>query len=899
MRFPSRLGRLLPVLYCLLLAASAFAAEVTETVLPNGLRVLISEVHAAPVVTVDMWYKVGSRNEHQGVTGGSHLLEHMTYKGTREFGKEEMKTLLKRNGALDNGATFYDYTHYYTTIASDRLALPLRVEASRLRSALIRQQDLDSEMTVVRSELEGRENSPGSVLFSSIMATAFATHAYRWPVIGWRADVEHMKATQLQQYYRTYYQPNNATLVIVGDVDTQRALHQVRAQFAALPRGPAPSQWTTPEPPQRGERRVTVRRQGQVPIENIAWHVPAITHADIPALMLLEQVLGSGRSSRLYQQIVEKKLGVSAWANSLLMRDSGVFFIGGAASPGQSLEPIETALLAEVERVKITPPTAEEMARALRQIEASLVYGRDSVTQQASQLGYYATVAGDWRFLDALPARLRAVTPEDIARVARTYLTEDNRTIGVFSPTARGPQTASAPATSPAGYRGSTQDATPVAARPNPRTAPTPAPTAPVAHPRRERFVLPNGLVLIVQENHANPTVAISASMKAGKAYDPPGKAGLADMTANLLDHGTTTRSSNEIARELEGAAADISAGTGWETVGLHGHALSGDIELLLRNLADLTRNANFPAEEVEKMREQMLAGLAMERDEPNANAQRNLYRAILPAGHPYRMASFEEEAAGTRAISRDDLLAFYHARYTPRSLVMAVVGDVQVARVRALVDTYFGDWQGATPAALDFTTPPAEKGTRVVTRIADKSEVDIYVGSPGGLRRTDPDYFPAMIMNMILGGGGALNSRLGDVIRDQHGLAYSVYSAFHASTGAGPWYAFLGVNPDNVDQAITLLTAEVVRMRDQGVTAQEVQDAVSFLSGAHAIALETNAAMAGELMDAEYFHLGLDYPERVSRLYRAVTRDQVNAAARKYLHPDALSVSIAGPYGP
>jgi len=903
MRFRHIARVLFPLVLLLLLSLSSFAAEVTETMLPNGLKVLIKEVHAAPVVTVDVWYKVGSRNERPGLTGASHLLEHMTYKGTREFGKDEMKTLLNHNGALNNGATFYDYTHYYTTIASDRLEMPLRVEASRMSTALIEQKELDQERVVVRSELEGRENSPGTVLFNEMMAAAYKVSGYHWPVVGWRDDVEHVTAAELRQYYKTYYMPNNATLVIVGDVNTEKTLALVRKDFGKLKRGTAPPQWGTPEPAQRGERRVTVQRQGQVPIEQIAWHVPAITDKDAPALMLLEQVLGSGRMSRIYQAVVEKQIGVDAWATSFMLRDSGLFLVGGVSSPGQSLQPIEDALLAEVERIKTEPPTKDEMARAMRQAEASFIYARDSVTQQTDQLGEFETMAGDWRLLEKLPELLSGVTPADISRVAKTYLTADNRTVAIFQPTApaakasASTQTTQMPITAPAAYRpANAVERVPLGVALATSSSSNTAPTSPTPAAQRERFMLPNGMVLIVQENHANTTVAISGSVKAGKAYDPPGKTGVADLTANLLDRGTTTRSSLQIAEEMEGAAADISTGTGWETMTLRGKALSGDTELLIRNLADIIRNPSFPADEMEKMREQMQAGLAMDRDQPDENAYREFYRAVLPAGHPYRIASFDEEEAGLKTITRDDLIAFHKARYTPRTLVLAVVGDVRVDDVRALVNRYFGNWQGEAFQPLAFPATTA-KAARVVKTIPDKSEVDIYIGAPSNLKRTDPDYYAAQIMNMILGGGGALNSRLGDVVRDQNGLAYSIYSTFHASTGAGPWFVSLGVNPKNVDKAVDLVKQEIARMRDGGVTQREVDDAVAFITGAHAITLETNAAISSELMDTEYFNLGLDYPERVTTLYRAVTRDQVNAAAKKYLDSDNLTVSIAGSY--
>ena len=851
---------LLSLIFLLFFTVAAFSAEVKETVLPNGLTVLIKEVHAAPVVVVDAWYKVGSRNERPGITGSSHLLEHMTYRGSTEFNKDAMRILIRRNGALENGATYYDFTHYHTTIASDRIDLPLRIEASRMHTALLRHQDLDSERTVVRSELEGRENDPGTLLFESIMATAFTANTYHWPVVGWRADVEHTTAKELQQHYHMYYLPNNATLVIVGDVDANRVLATVRNYFASIPSGPQPPQWVTPEPEQRGVRRVTVHRQGRIPMEEIGWHIPGINDKDIPALTMLEHVLGDGRLSRLYQRIVEKRLGVSAWANAMILKDPGLFLIGGAVASKDSLPALEDALYAEVEHIKTTPPTTEEMARAIRQAEAELVYQRDSVTDQAEQLGYYQTVTGDWHYLEHLPDRLRQVTPEDVARVARTYLVANHSTVGTFLPT-QGDATAAGNAAAlpaPAGYQSAEEPSRPISLHASATTLPTinitaPPTTAKVAV-HRERFVLPNGLVLIVQENHANTTVSVNANMKAGHAYDPDGKAGLADMVANMLDRGTTGRSSRQIAEELEGSAASIDAGTGWETVGLSGKALAVIPNCSFAIWPTWCATRTSQQAELDKMRDEVQADLAMNRDEPEENAMRSFYRTVLPKGHPYYLASLDEEDAGIKAITREDLLAFHQAHYTPHTMVMAIVGDVDVPAVHALVEKYFGDWQGETPPSLTFTPVAPDKEQRVVTHIPDKSEEDIYAGHAGALKRNDQDYYAAEVMNMILGGGGSLNSRLGDVIRDQHGLAYTLYSGFHASTGAGPWFAMLGVNPANTEKAIALLQAEVVRMHEQGVSPQEVKDAVAYLTGAHAISLETNAALANELMDAEVF---------------------------------------------
>ena len=872
----------------------ASAEVVSETMLPNGLKVLIKENNAAPVVVIDVWYKVGSRNETVGMTGASHLLEHMTYKGTRDFARDDMRNLVKRNGALDNGATFYDYTHYYTTIAADRLSLVLKLEASRMQNALILQNDLDSERTVVRSELEGNENNPGTLLFQEMMSAAFRSHPYRWPVIGFRADVTQITADQLRNYYHHYYLPNNATLVIVGAVNSADALKQVRKIFGRIPRGTVPSQWVTPESQQYGERRIMVRRPGKLPIEFISWHIPDINHPDIPALTMLDQLLGTGRLSPLYQRIVEQQLGMSAWTQIMTHRDAGLFLAAGVANPEGKLSVIEEQIFQAIEKIKDNPPQQPALTRALRQLEAAMIFAGDSITEQAAQLGEAETVTGNWRYSEKLLAELRTVTGDDVSRVARKYLTEVNRTVGIFLPTAT-PESDTTTNDSSATFQTSAVPENITTTGDNQINSVPKAPLTIAKERKRERFLLPGGISLILQESPANPTVAVSIITRAGKAYETDHNHGAADMVANLLDRGTATRTPTQIAEELEGAAIEITTGTGWETAGMHGKALNSDIDLLLRNMADQLRNATFPTEEIEKMRSQMLSGLAMSRDDPDEAARRAFYRAVLPVGNAYHLASFDEEEAGLKELSQHDLLTFYHARYRPAGLIIAIVGDIDIAQTRALIEKYFGDWQGEQAELLDFTGATPGTPASISLEIADKSSSIIYLGHAALLKRNDSDYYAADIMNMILGGGGALNSRLGKVIRDQHGLAYSVYSLFHASSGNGPWYTVLGVNPQNTATAIELARAEIYRMVHQGVSKQEVADAIAYQTGAYLISLETNSAMASTLADAEYFQLGIDFPEKVSDYYRAVTVSQVNAAAKKYLNPEDITTVVAG----
>jgi zinc protease len=869
---------------------AALTAGITETVLPNGLKVLTKEVRSAPVVSFSVWYRVGSRNEHTGITGASHLLEHMLFKGTQRYRVGEIARTLFLNGAAFNGSTYYDWTNYYATLASDRLELAMQIEADRMVSSRIDKADLDSEMTVVRSELEGGENHPARLLFRAVTATAFHAHPYRWPVIGWRSDVENMPREAIYRYYKTYYGPNNATLVIVGDFDTKRALALVRKHFGPLKPVPAPPPVYTVEPPQRGERRVTVKRAGSLPMALVAYRAPAGSSPDAYALDVLAMVLGEGRTSRLYQSLVETQLASRVSASAPSLRDPFLFYVSATARPGTTAEKLEAAVLAEVERITAAPITDEELARAKSRVEAEFVFQTTSVTAQARQIGYWAMIDG-WRFLQTYLPRVRALTPADVLGVARKYLVADSRTVGYFVPDADAGGVATPPpreasARVEKGKRGD-------------RLIPLPRPSRTLPA-RRDvtRFALDNGIRVVVLENPANPTVALRASVPAGSIGEPPDKPGLASLTASMLTRGTATRTTLAFATALENVGASLSASADALTTMISGSAQSKDFNLVMDLFAEMLRQPAFPAADLDRVRGQVLAGLAQSRDNPDSVASRAFERAIYPPGHPLRPATLEEAEQAARGMIRDDLEAFYRRQYGPDQMLVVLAGDVKADRVREALTTRLGDWpRNPTTMAIPAADVPLQaEAERLVIRVSDRSQAAVLWGHAGGLRRSDPDFYATQVLNLILGGGGALNSRLGNTIRDEQGLAYNVYSYFDASLYPGPFRAYLGTNPANVQKAVASLDAEVRRIRDKGVTRRERDEAVAYLTGRFPLRLETNAGMADILWAMEFYRLGTDYIDRYADYYRAVTVAQVNEAARRHLHPDRATLVVAGP---
>ena len=428
------------VLVLMMLSASvrgdAQDLKVTEKVLPNGLKVLLKEEHKSPVVTFQIWYRVGSRNERLGKTGLSHVLEHMMFKGAKRFGPKQFSQVVQRNGGNDNAFTSKNYTAYFENFAADRLETAMDLESDRMQNLLLDPKDFLSERDVVREERRMRyEDDPTSTMVEQMMATAFMAHPYQWPVIGWMADLGNLTRDDLAEHYRTYYAPNNATIVVVGDFDSVAVLRSIERYFGAIPRGPAVPSVGAVEPQQFGEKRVVVRREAELPAVFAGYKAPTLKDPDSYALNVLQGILSSGKSSRLYRSLVyERQIALYAGGDyDDVSVDPNLFYLYAGVMPGRTTDEVEKALYAEIERFKNEPVTDDELQKAKNQAEASFIMGQDSVFYQAMLLGQYETVS-DWRLLEKYLDGIRAVTKDDIQRVAKRYFTEDNRTVGILLP---------------------------------------------------------------------------------------------------------------------------------------------------------------------------------------------------------------------------------------------------------------------------------------------------------------------------------------------------------------------------------------------------------------------------------------------------------------------------------
>jgi zinc protease len=428
---------LLMVLVVSLSPLPSWAIEAETHTLSNGLKVVLVEEHKAPVVTSQVWYRVGSRYEVPGWTGLSHLLEHMMFKGTLKYGKGEFSRIVAKNGGTENAFTGRDYTAYFESISSDRINLSLDLESDRMVNLLMDPKEFNLERDVVKEERRLRtEDDPKSYLIEQMYSVAFLTHPYRFPVIGWMEDINRLTPQDAQQHYRTYYRPNNATLVVVGAIEPQTLLPKIKEYFEKIPRGPDPAPPISYEPVQTGERRIVVKREAQLPFVFLGYHAPNYRDPDAYPLKVLASILSAGKSSRLYQSLVyEKKIALDTGGEyDPMTADPELFYFYGLTQPGQTLEALEKGLYEVIERLKTQPVPDRELQKAKNQLEAEFVFGQDSNFYQAMQIGMAETIGAGASYLNTYVDHIRKVTPQDVMRVAQKYLHEDNRTVGILSP---------------------------------------------------------------------------------------------------------------------------------------------------------------------------------------------------------------------------------------------------------------------------------------------------------------------------------------------------------------------------------------------------------------------------------------------------------------------------------
>jgi zinc protease len=886
----------------LILAGPATAAEVPQvrydkTTLPNGLEVILVEDHRLPIVAVNIWYHVGPANEAPGLTGFAHLFEHMMFAGTRHLPRGLADRLLEGAGATDsNGSTDYDRTNYYDTVPSNQLELALWVHADRMGYLLdvLDQTALSNQQDVVRNERrQSVENRPYGIVEEALNHALFPkTHPYYAAVIGSHADIQNAKLADVRDFFKRYYGPNNASIVIAGDIDKVKTRALVAKYFGSFNKSPPVVHPQVATPAITRERRITVPDRVELPRLYMAWLTPPAFQPGDAELAVTAQILAGGKSSRLYKTLVyERQIAQEAAAAQNSNTLTSTFIVDATARPGNDPSELETAIDAELKALRDAGPSEQEVERARNTIETAMLTSIEKLggTGLANQINQYNQYTGDPGYLPKDIERLRRVTAADVRRVAQAYLQPNARVIvsAVPGKPDLGPDVPTPPpqASKTGRAAGVNRDE---AWR---RTPPKPGPAPRFTLPQGESFKLPNGLTVIVHPNPALPLVAAELVVKSGSDANPSDQPGLAGFTVDMLDEGTATRSAPRIADEIAqlGAFLGTAASPDASTVSLL--ALRSTFPQALDVLADVVLHPAFPTAEVERQRSSRIGELTQQRDDPALVAAVAAAGALYGPDHPYGYGQLGTEQA-IRATTRDNLVRFWRRHYLPGNAALVVSGDITADELRTLATSRFGGWERADAAVAAVGDPSGTKARLVVVDKPGAPQTALRVTTIAAARKT-PDYPAMQIMNAAL--GGLFSSRINLNLREEKGYSYGVFSGFRYDRTPGPFTIAGSVRTDATGPSVAEIFKEVNGMRAKLMPAAELaggrDSQVYSLPGQ----FETNSGIGASLADTFVFDLPADYWRTLPDRYRAVTAAQVQAAAQKYLKPDQLKVIAVG----
>ena len=877
-------------------ASETPAIPVQKYSLPNGLEVMLSEDHRLPMVAVNVWYHVGPANEVAGRTGFAHLFEHMMFQGSKHVPGQSHFRLLEAAGASDsNGTTDFDRTNYYETLPSNQLELALWLESDRMGYLLdvLDQASLANQQDVVRNERrQSIENVPYGIVQEEEFHQLFpGAHPYHADVIGSHADIQSANLADVKNFFKTYYRPNNASLAIVGDVDAAKTKALVEKYFGPLQRGPDVPKIAATTPPISSERREVVTDKVPLPKVYLGWITPAAYKPGDADADLTAQILGGGRSSRLYKKLVyEQQIAqdVSAFQESLAL--GSVFTISATAREGHTAAELQQAIDAELAAFRAGGPTSEELQRAQNTFETTIIGGLETLGGVADLLNRYNQYVGTPEYLQQDLQRYRSATTQSVKTFAASQLAATARVVIDAEPGAQKlpPDVPEPPA--PKGPPGTGTESTNADAawRQQPPAA---GPAAPPHVPVPASFTLQNDLTVILSERTNLPIVSMSLVVKTGSDANPLSRPGLANFTVAMLNQGTTTRSALQLADAAAQIGTSIGTASSMDSSRVSTRALKKNVAAALDLVADVALHPSFPAEEIQRQRGQRLTQIVERRGDPSAIASTVMAAALYGAGHPYGFTELGTEA-GIKSTTRDDMEAFWKKNFVPNNAALVVAGAIDAAALRQLADKAFGGWPSGAPAA-----PAAGRAQTTGARIA---LVDLP-GAPQtqlrvaeiGVPRSTPDYAALEVMDMIL--GGLFSSRINQNLRQDHGYTYGAFAAFQYRKGPGPFFVASGVRTNVTGPAVGEIFKEIARIRSTPVSAEELTLGRDALVRSLPGAFETTQSTVGTVAGTYVYDLGLDYYTKYPQQIGSVTQANVQDVATRYLTPDKFVVVAVG----
>jgi zinc protease len=868
---------------------------ITEYRLANGLKVLLFPDPSKQTITVNITYLVGSKNENYGETGMAHLLEHLVFKGTPNH--PDIPSELTAHGARPNGTTWVDRTNYYETFnaTEENLKWAIDLEADRMVNSFIAKKDLDSEMTVVRNEFESGENSPFRVLMERVMATAFIWHNYGKTTIGSKADLENVPIDKLQAFYKKYYQPDNAVLLVAGKFDETKTLDLINQKFGIVPR---PAREIAPtytlDPVQDGERTVTLRRVGDVQLAMAAYHIPAGSHKDYAAIEVLSTILGSEPAGKLYKSMVDSKKASSIGAFAFQWKEPALLLAYAEVLKENSLDDAKATLIKTLDDLTTSAPTKEDVERAKNDIIKQIELGFNSSERIGLEISEFVGT-GDWRLLFVTRDKIKAVTVLDVARVAKQYLKPDNRTLGVFIPTEK-PERSEIPATPDVealvkDYKGSQTIAQGEEFDPAPANIET----------RTTRTELPNGMKLaMLPKKTRGESVEARITLRFGDEKSLQGKGSAGEYAASMLNKGTSKYTRQQIKDKFDQLKANVFIGGGATQAFINISTTKPNLVEALKLVADVLKDPTFPADEFEKVKSEELAGIESQRSEPQAIALNKIQRHTTPypKTDPRYISTFDEEIATIKALTIDEVKKFYKDFYGANNATMALVGDFDTNELKTLATELFGNWKSGQAYVRITNKATAVPAINESIETPDKANAFFVAAYNFDFRDDNADY-PSLVLGNFMLGGGFLNSRLATRIRQKDGLSYGVGSQFSAGAldPIGSFFAYAIYAPENAEKLEKAFKEEIEKVAATGFTAEEITEAKSGWSQSRTVNRAQDAGLAGTLNNYLFIKRDLKWDEEFEKKVMALTPEQINAAMKKHLKLESFSIIKAGDF--
>ncbi len=872
----------------------------TQYTLDNGLRVVMHQDKSTPIVAVNVWYHVGSKNEVPGRTGFAHLFEHLMFNGSANYNDDYFKPL-QEAGANINGSTNGDRTNYYEVVPSNFLELALFMESDRMGNLLpaMTMEKLNNQRDVVKNERRQRyDNQPYGTAFEKIQSLIYPKdHPYHWTTIGSLEDLSAASMEDVQTFFRKYYAPNNASLVIAGDFDEAQAKKWVEKYFGPIKRGVEIDRPNPAAPKLNGEVRKTFEDAVRLPRRYMVWHSARARSEDEAALDILASILSSGRGSRLQSKLVyDKQIVQNVFASNPAREIAGMFMVVATARPNQSLDEIEKEINIEIEKIKKEAPTTDELARAKNGIESSFVFGLETVLGKADGMNGNNIFAGKPDTFQTQLNRYRGVTAEDVTRVAKKYLGPDRLVMSFVPGENQGAPQAGA-ANRPTSVNGGDEgdDGEEKAAKKTDYAAnlPKPGPDPKFSLPKIHKSKLSNGMNVWVVPQKELPIASMNLVINSGGAANPDGKEGLSQMTAELIDDGTKTRSAVEISNREQALGIRMNFSSDWDSTEARVQTLTKNLDQALELYSDVLLNPTFPEDELKTVKRRALVQFLQRKDNPNAIATIAYSKLLYGDTHPYGKSIGGDEKS-IEAITRDDLVGFYETYYRPNNSTMIVVGDVDPGAITKKLEKAFAGWKPAEVPSTDIPDP--ETFDKPGIYIIDKpgaAQSEVRIGQIG-VARDNPDYIPIQVMNAIL--GGQFSARVNMNLREDKGYTYGARTGFSFRRGAGPFTASAGVQTAVTKESVIEFMKELNGIRGSiPVTQPELDYSKQSLIRRFPRTVETVGQISGQLSDLVVYGLSDDYINVYLKRIGAVGLSDVKRVANKYLAPDRMAILIVG----